>query len=79
MMFSTYDQMKYSSGFRSEEEGAVREGCKIVALLLKPSRGLFGLIGPVPSPAATPRVCHRTPDCTRVSTQSSENPGTLWC
>ena len=45
MMFTTYDQTKQSSGFRSGEEGAMRDGYKIVALLLKPSRGLFGLVG----------------------------------
>ena len=26
--------------------------------------------GPVPSPASTPRVCHRPPDCTRRSPHS---------
>ena len=35
--------------------------------------------GLVPSPAATPRVCHRPPDCTRGSPHSSAHPGTLWC
>ena len=35
--------------------------------------------GPAPSPAATPRVCHRPPDCTRGSPHSSPLPGTLWC
>ena len=45
-MFSTYDQTKLSSGFRSgEKRGPVREGYKFVALLLKPSLGLFGLVG----------------------------------
>ena len=45
VMFSTDAQTKLSSGFRSGEEGAVREGYKVVALLLKPSLGLFGLVG----------------------------------
>ena len=45
VIFSTYDQTKYSSGFRSVEEGAVREGYTVVALLLKPSLGRFGLMG----------------------------------
>ena len=46
VMFSTYDQMKLSSGFGSGEGGApVREGYKVVALLLKLSLGLFGLVG----------------------------------
>ena len=31
------------------------------------------------SPAATPSVCHRPPDCTRGSAHSSAHPGTLWC
>ena len=30
------------------------------------------------SPAATPRVCHWPPDCTRGSPHSSAHPGTLW-
>ena len=34
---------------------------------------------PAPSPAATPRVCHRPPDCTRGSPHSSAHPSTLWC
>ena len=35
--------------------------------------------GPAPNPAATPRVCHRPPGCTRGSPHSSAHPGTLWC
>ena len=35
--------------------------------------------GPASSPAATPMVCHRPPDCTRGSPHSSAHPGTLWC
>ena len=38
-----------------------------VQILLKLSLGLFGLVGRRLSPAATPRVCHRPPDCTRGS------------
>ena len=45
VMFSTYDQTKLSSGFRSGEEGGSEKGYKDVALLLKPSLGLFGLVG----------------------------------
>ena len=41
--------------------------------------GSLWTCGPVPSPAATPRVCHRPPDCTRGSPHSSAHPGTLWC
>ena len=46
---------------------AVREGYKVLTLLLKPSLGLFGLVG------------HRSPDCTRGSPHSSAHPGTVWC
>ena len=53
----------------------VREGYKV---LLKPSLGLFGLVGRL-SPATTPMVCHWPPDCTRESPHSSAHPGTLWC
>ena len=35
--------------------------------------------GPAPSPDATPRVCHRPPDCSRWSPHSSAHPVTLWC
>ena len=59
--------------------GAVREGYKVVALLLKPSLGLLELVGAAPTPAAIPRVCHRPPDCTRGSSHSSAYPGILWC
>ena len=45
LMFSTYDQTKSSSVFRSGERGPLREGYKVVALLLKPSLGLFRLVG----------------------------------
>ena len=34
---------------------------------------------PSPSLAATPRFCHRPPDCTRGSPHSSGLPGKLWC
>ena len=40
--------------------------------------GSLWTCGPVPSPAATPRVYHQPPDCTRVSPHSSAHPGTLW-
>ena len=41
--------------------------------------GTLWTCGPATSPAATPRVCHRPPDCTRESPHSSTHPGTLWC
>ena len=41
--------------------------------------GSLWTCGPAPSPAVTPRVCHRPPDCTRGSPHSSAHPGTLWC
>ena len=71
-MFSTYDQ---SSGFRSgpsERRVQSRSTPEV-----KPES--LWTCGPAPSPAATPRVCHRPPDCTRGSPHSSAHPGTLWC
>ena len=41
--------------------------------------GSLWTCGPAPSPAATPRICHRPPDCTRGSPHPSVHPGTLWC
>ena len=41
--------------------------------------GSLWTCGPALSPAATPRVWHRPPDCTRGSPHSSSHPGTLWC
>ena len=41
--------------------------------------GFLWTCGPAPSPAATPRVSNRPPDCTRGSPHSSAHPGTLWC
>ena len=41
--------------------------------------GSFLTCGPAPIPAATLRVCHRPPDCTRGSAHSSAHPGTRWC
>ena len=41
--------------------------------------GSLWTCGPALSPAATLRVCHRPPDCTRRSPHSSAHPGTLWC
>ena len=41
--------------------------------------GSLWTCGPAPSPAATPRVCHRPPNCTRGSPHSSAYPGTFWC
>ena len=41
--------------------------------------GSLWTCGPALRPAATPRVCHRPPDCTRGSPHSSAHPGILWC
>ena len=41
--------------------------------------GSLWTCGPAPSPAASPRVCHRPPDCTKGSPHTSAHPGTLWC
>ena len=79
VMFSTYDQTKYSSGFRSGEEGASE---RMVQSRSAPSETKFGFLwtcGPAPSPATTPAVCHRPPDWTRGRPHSSVHPGTLWC
>ena len=70
-------QRSCPAGSGRGRRGLVREGYKVVAILLKSSLGLFGLVGPAPSPAATARVCHRPPDCTRESPHSSTYPGTL--
>ena len=40
--------------------------------------GSLWTCGPVPSLAATPRVCHQPPDYTRGSSHPSAHPGTLW-
>ena len=79
MMFSTYDKTKYSSGFRSGEEGDSerREQSRSTRSEAKP--GSLWICGPARSPAATPRVCHRPPDCTRGSSHCSVHPGKLWC
>ena len=57
--------------------GPVRKGYKVIALLLMPSLGLFGLVGR--QRVLLPRVCQRLPDCTRGSPHCSAHPGTLWC
>ena len=44
MMFSMYDQSSPASSGRGRR-GLVREEYKVIALLLKPSLGLFGLVG----------------------------------
>ena len=75
VMFSTYELRRSPAGSSRGRRGPVREGYKVIALILKPSLGPLWTCGPAPSPAATPRVCHRPPDCTR----GSAHPGTLWC
>ena len=45
--------------------------------LSKAKPGSLWTCGPASSPAATPRVCHRSPDCTRGSAHFSAHPGTL--
>ena len=41
--------------------------------------GSLWTCGTAPSPAATPRVCHRPPNFTWGSPHSSVHPDTLWC
>ena len=79
MMFSTYDQTKSSSGFRSEGEGACERRVQSRSTPSEAKPGSLSTCGPALSPGATPRVCHRPPDCTRGSPHSSAHPGTLWC
>ena len=46
VMFSTYDQTKVVHWVQGQGGGGpVREGYEVVELLLKPSLGLFGLVG----------------------------------
>ena len=45
VMFSTYDKRSSPEGSGRGRRGSVREGYKVVAFLLKPSLGLFGLVG----------------------------------
>ena len=54
-----------------------RVQCRSIPSEAKP--GSLWTCGPVPSPAATPRVCHRSPYCTRGSPHSSAHLGALWC
>ena len=68
VMFSMYDQTKYSSSERRAESRSNPSEAK---------PGSHWICGPAQSPAATPRVCHRPPDCTRGSPHSSAHPGTL--
>ena len=71
-----------SSEGHAANQRRLRRACKGVQALARvqsrstPSFWTFGL---APSPAATPRVSHRPPDCTRGSPHSSAHPGTLWC
>ena len=75
MMFSTYDQTK----FRSGEEGGSERRVQSRSTPSEAKPGSLWTCGPAPSPVATPRVCHRPPDCTKGSPHSSAHPGTLWC
>ena len=77
VMFSTYEQTKKSSVFRSGEDGASERRVQSRSTPSETKPGSLWTSGPAPSPAATPSVCHRPPDCTRVSPHSSADPGTL--
>ena len=60
----------------------VKPGRRSISYNSTPSEAKPGSLwtcGQMPSPAATPWVCHRPPDCTRGSLRSSEHLGTLWC
>ena len=75
VMFSTYDQSKFRSGWMGTSERRVKS--RSTPSEAKP--GSLWTCGPAPSPTATPTVCHRPPDCTRRSPYSSAHPGTLLC
>ena len=79
MMFSTYDQTRYSSGFRSGRMGASERRVQSQSTPSDAKPGSLWTCGPAPSPAATPRFCHQPHDCTRESPHSSAHPGTIWC
>ena len=78
VMFSTYDQTKLSSSFRSGEEGPSERRVQSRSTTSEAKPGFLWTCGPAPSPAATPRICHRPPDRTRGSPHSSAHLGTLW-
>ena len=59
--------------------GPVREGVQSRSAPSEAKPGSLWICEPALSPAATPRVCHRPPDCTRGSPHSSAHQGTLWC
>ena len=79
VMFSTYDQTKQSSMFRSGEQGASERRVQSRSTSSEAKPVSLWTCGPAPSPAATPRVNHRPSDCTKGSPHSSAHPGTLWC
>ena len=65
------------SGWR--RSGANERRVQSCCTLSEAKPGSLWTCGPAPSPAATPRVCHQPPDCTRGLPHSSAHPGTLWC
>ena len=79
MIFLTYDQTKYSRGLGSGEEGASERRVQSRSTRSEAKPGSPWTCGPAPSPAATHRVYHLSPDCTSGSPHSSVHPGILWC
>ena len=61
------------------EEGASERRVQSRSSPSEAKPGSLWTYGPASSSAATPRVCHRPPDCTRVSPHFSAHLGTLWC
>ena len=58
VMFSTYDQTKLSSGFRSGVAGARERRIQSRSTCSDAKPGSLWTCGPALIPAATPRVCH---------------------
>ena len=66
-------------GFRSGRKGASETRVRSRNTPSEAKPGFLWTCEPVLSPAATTRVFHRPPDCTRRSPHSSAHLGTLWC
>ena len=79
MMFLTYDQQSSPAGSDRERKGASERRVQSRSTPSEAKPWSLWTCGPVPSPAATARVCHQPPDYTRGSPHSSTHPGTLWC
>ena len=79
VMFSTYTKQSSPAGSGREGSGASERTIQSHCTPSEAKPGSLWTYGLAPSPAATPRVCHRPPNCTRGSPHSSAHPSTLWC